>query len=843
MKRYTNITLLWLLILLSINLSAQTTNSDRLQSAKNNDAQTVEAKADIINIDKVNKEITSTQELIILLESYVTVNQWANIDSAFSKMEVFLQQEAEDFEALDQATLSKFFLENLRLAWGSYQRSIQVWKTKLENNLSKSVDYSEKLHEKSIILNNFIVQAQDNNLHALVEQMKNEQRYIDSISTKLNTNQQILLSLQARVDNKNLLCNRVLTKINKLESTLIGQTFKKTQGPIWEITLKNTIQDGLLCSLKRAYRNNYKSMSYYASNLSNGMGQYILLALLIMFSILFIRKTYISKGFTHETPGHAGIERVLIKHPGIIIFTFLATLWTYSFPFIPMLFSDFLLFILLLFIGIILKQFMNLLGLRVLKTLIFLIFLNILEALAWYLGDYSRLYLMMETLVGIILVLPFYKLYTDKSSVKEIRILRYTRVFFPIILSLYVVSFIANLLGFINLTVLFIKIGIRTAAITTIAFGYARILENISLATLSILDTRFPDILIKYEIVIKKRINLSIRIIIIYLWIEALLRVFEIKLFLHSLIGDIFSSEASVGSISFSLNDVLSFTGILIITYLIVTFIKTIIEEEILRKIKLPRGIPAAISMTLRISIVTLGILFAISSTGINMSSFGMIAGALGVGIGFGLQNIVQNFISGLILIFERPIQVGDTVEVDNLMGKVKDIGVRASNVVTYDGAEVVVPNSNLIANNLINWTLSDSRKRVEINVGAAYGSNPNEILEILFKVANNHPDVVKNPEPRALFDGFGDSSLDFRLLFWVNFELGLSAKSDVLVGIYNAFAKHNIEIPFPQVDLHVKDIAKEEPIAPKVPKFEKKENPKGTKKESIIEADDDGSN
>jgi small-conductance mechanosensitive channel len=176
-------------------------------------------------------------------------------------------------------------------------------------------------------------------------------------------------------------------------------------------------------------------------------------------------------------------------------------------------------------------------------------------------------------------------------------------------------------------------------------------------------------------------------------------------------------------------------------------------------------------------------------------------------------------------------------------MGKVKDIGVRASNVVTYDGAEVVVPNSNLIANNLINWTLSDSRKRVEINVGTAYGSNPNEVLEILFKVANNHPDVVKNPEPRALFDGFGDSSLDFRLLFWINFELGLSAKSDVLVGIYNAFAEHNIEIPFPQVDLHVKDIVKEEPIAPIVPQSEEKEIPNDTKKESIIEADDDGSN
>ena len=479
-------------------------------------------------------------------------------------------------------------------------------------------------------------------------------------------------------------------------------------------------------------------------------------------------------------------------------------------------------------------------GIKVLKVLLFLVFLNILEVAVWYLGDYARIYLFFETLIGIILVLPFIKFFIKKNSDNNMRIIRFAKIFLPIILVLYLTAFLANIFGFNNLTVILIKIGIRSAAITTIAFGYQRILENISLASLSILDNKFPNILLKYEAIIKKRLKLGIKILVIYLWTESILRVFEVKNFVHAFIGGIFSSEASVGSISFSLNDIILFTGILFITYYIVHFIKTIIEEEILRKIKLPRGIPAAISMILRISIVTLGILFAISSTGIDMSSFGMIAGALGVGIGFGLQNIVQNFISGLILIFERPIQVGDTVEVDNLMGKVKDIGVRASNVITYDGAEVVVPNSNLISNNLINWTLSDSRKRVEIKVGTAYGSDPNQVLEILFKVANNHPDIVKNPEPRALFDGFGDSSLDFRLLFWVSFELGLGAKSDVLIGIYNALAENGIEIPFPQVDLHVRDIVKEEPIAAKTPKAQTQEEKQETSNKPLIESDGD---
>ena len=184
-------------------------------------------------------------------------------------------------------------------------------------------------------------------------------------------------------------------------------------------------------------------------------------------------------------------------------------------------------------------------------------------------------------------------------------------------------------------------------------------------------------------------------------------------------------------------------------------------------------------------------------------------AGALGLGIGFGLQTVISNFISGLILIFERPILPGDTVEVNNLLGTVNRIGIRSSNIRTFDGAEVVVPNNNLIANELINWTLSDNIKRVEIIVGTTYGSDPNEILKILFNVASQNEDALKTPLPLALFSEFGDSSLNFRLLFWVPYELGLQAKSDVSIAIYNRFKELGIEIPFPQQDVYIKDLPK----------------------------------
>ena len=196
----------------------------------------------------------------------------------------------------------------------------------------------------------------------------------------------------------------------------------------------------------------------------------------------------------------------------------------------------------------------------------------------------------------------------------------------------------------------------------------------------------------------------------------------------------------------------------------------------------------------------------ALGALNVDLSKFNLMAGALGLGIGFGLQTVISNFVSGLILVFERPILPGDTVEVNNLLGTVNKIGVRSSSISTFDGAEVIVPNNNLIANDLINWTLSDNIRRVEVLIGTAYSSDPNEVLKILIEVANDNNDVLKEPEVRALFSEFGDNSLNFRLRFWVPYELGLVVKSDISLAIYNKFKEIGIEIHFPQQDIYIKE-------------------------------------
>jgi potassium efflux system protein len=201
--------------------------------------------------------------------------------------------------------------------------------------------------------------------------------------------------------------------------------------------------------------------------------------------------------------------------------------------------------------------------------------------------------------------------------------------------------------------------------------------------------------------------------------------------------------------------------------------------------------------------------MFALAAAGIDLSSLTVIAGDLGVGIGFGLQNVVGNFVSGLILLFERPVQVGDAVQLADLSGEIRRIGIRASVVHTWDGAEVIVPNGMLVSDRVTNWTLSSKQRRLDLEVGVAYGTDAQRVLDLLLEVAGAHPDVLANPAPIAFFLAFGESALEFRLMVWIpDFYQRNQARSALNVAIQHALAEAGIEVPFPQRDLHLRTLS-----------------------------------
>lgn len=209
--------------------------------------------------------------------------------------------------------------------------------------------------------------------------------------------------------------------------------------------------------------------------------------------------------------------------------------------------------------------------------------------------------------------------------------------------------------------------------------------------------------------------------------------------------------------------------------------------------------------LIIKIGIFATGFIIAVAASGFPMDKITIIISAFGIGIGFGLQNIVNNLVSGLILAFEKPVQVGDLIEVDNRSGRITDIGIRSSRISTSDGAEVIIPNGDLIARHVINWTLSNDNRRVELIIGVAYGSDIAQVKGILSNILCNRDDIMTDPQPLVFVHNLSENSVDFRMLFWAaDIGFWLQLKSKVLTDIYNALNEAGIAIPFPQKDVYL---------------------------------------
>jgi small-conductance mechanosensitive channel len=257
---------------------------------------------------------------------------------------------------------------------------------------------------------------------------------------------------------------------------------------------------------------------------------------------------------------------------------------------------------------------------------------------------------------------------------------------------------------------------------------------------------------------------------------------------------------------------ILMVAGVFVVEY----FVRRYLLMRLLGRTRLQNSLQYAISRIVGYGVITLGLFIALQTVGINLSSLAIFAGAIGVGVGFGLQNIVSNFMSGLIILAERPIAVGDFVEVGGVGGRVTEINLRRTTVVTNDNISIIVPNSDFISNTVTNFSHGDPKVRVRLPIGIAYGSDVQKFKLGMVDVARANPDVLPKPDPDVFFTGFGDNSLNFELAVWADDQafLPLRFKSGLYYAIEAKLRELSIEIPFPQRDLHIRSSTHPLPVA-----------------------------
>ncbi|MBD3184507.1 mechanosensitive ion channel [Candidatus Poribacteria bacterium] len=267
--------------------------------------------------------------------------------------------------------------------------------------------------------------------------------------------------------------------------------------------------------------------------------------------------------------------------------------------------------------------------------------------------------------------------------------------------------------------------------------------------------------------------------------------IFEIKLF-------------PLGEKPITLAIIIELILVLLGFLLISKLVRRILKKRILPRFKMADGAQFVIQRIIHYILMVIGFLFAINLVGIQLNSLTVIFGLVGVGIAFGLQNITSNFVSGIILLFERPVSVGDYIDVGDTSGVVESIDMRSTTIITLDNITLIVPNSKFIEDTVTNWSVGDPKVRIKIPVGVAYGSDTELVTKLLLEVAEKHTEVLDNPKPDVLFSEFGDSSLNFILRTWIiSPRRKLPITSDLNYAIDKAFRDHDVTIPFPQRDVH----------------------------------------
>jgi len=711
----------------------------------------------------------------------------------------------------NQDEFSLLEVDNYKKQWEANQEKANQWKIKIQDRVKT---LNDNLFNVNVLIKEWLLTYKQALASGVPDKVLTSVSEIvielKDLAQDIKKEQNKTLAMQNNITKVLLTIDQTLTNLNKIYDKLQSDYLRQDSPPLWE-TRDSTIHlQSTELLVSQAMETNRKSVEIFIGDNKNTMIVHVVILILIWGMLFLLNKNLDKLDESIETAMSKeklmAAKKIISKNViSALVITIFLSLWLYP-PMVTSIAKTFQLIYIIIAI-IILPGFTEKKIKPFLYAILILFFINLFHVMIPGKTIFTRFVLLIENIFVAWLLVKFYKPAKEITTSVKAEHWSIFIFFIPVFLFLVAASFIGNLLGYVNISILMIN-AVINALINFIIVVLAVMVFS---ATFSIL-IRMPFLLKSNMIrnhfkIIETRIHQIIRFLGIWLWLKAILTDLGLYENIYDWFAGLFSISWEVGKTTIDLGGIINFFLIIIITYYVTRFIKAILNEEVFPRIRLPRGVPGAITMITGYFIAGYGIFLAIAAMGVDLGKFGLLAGALGVGIGFGLQGIVANFIAGLVLAFERPIQVGDTIEVNNMMGDVTNIGVRSSSIRTFDGTEVIIPNSTLITNDVINYTLSDRKKRRDINVGVAYGSDPHQVMEIIKKVANENPNVLKTPAPWALFDGFGESSLNFRIRIWTTMDTGMTTKSDVTIAIYDALKEAGIEIPFPQHDLHLRSI------------------------------------
>lgn len=748
-------------------------------------------------------ELQRTKESIS--KDFKVVTICAVNDSMLSVIDTLLLND----EKIELESQSTRYLSNKVINWKKYSESLGKEISFFTDALKTLGNYSDKINNDKLLWESTRKDLTGGETEAAilkrVDQLLLE---IEQVKNFITTKQDSLLVSLSKTTESSLLVDEFINKVDQVYTEKKKEIFVQNEPSIFSIDYSNPRKTSFIEPVRNFYNTEVKDMiAFISKKVSNLIIQIIFLILLVLLFI-WIKNKLNSSEFTSTSFYRSMLVKIMSRSISAAI-TLGVFIFALLFPDRPELLKDIITLLIILPVVLIGKTFVDkrfhnylyLFGVLMILDTVYIVFPTD--------NLYYILILLIASIIEIYVLWQLIRYYYHNPYPKH-----FINALIIIILlaniSSSILGFTGLLYGSTTLAELTIHLPINNAFSGLLIFSIIIIINGLVSFAVENPWFRKLNVIRIYGKVIKKWVISIINICFSIMWLLMVLTQVNAKRYVvDSLIG-ILTREIKLGEVEFTLGSILMFIVVIWLSIIISRIIRTLLEYDILDKFHMSKGVPHTIALMVRYSIITIGVLLAVTAAGFPISSLTVLAGAFGVGIGFGLQNIFNNIVSGFILLFERPIQIGDTIEVGELIGEVKSIGIRSSNVKTIEGADVIVPNGQLISNEVVNWTLSDQRRRIEVTAGVAYGSDPHKVKDLFEKVLKNHKDILDDPSPSVFFQGLGDSSLDFRLLFWTsNYPEWIRIRSDIVFGVHDILTEEGISIPYPQMDLHLRSIDK----------------------------------
>ena len=633
----------------------------------------------------------------------------------------------------------------------------------------------------------------------VASRIENVRHYIDSTRSILNDSLSSSLALLNQVADLKLIIESSLNEISDLQKMELGRSLLTREKSIFRVKSRT---DSVYF---QGDRNFLLTMGIQDTKVYLQSEWPTLILLLLTFFGLLVAFIYLRRGHASVTPEEGQDqwyrEKVLARPVATaFVFTMLLALWWL--PTRPVFMRE---IFVILFIIPFLPLFSSLAFKAIRLGLVYLFVLLLYNILNDYLQP-GVLYLRISSLLESLALFSFHiyfflaKKRLDKEKMKSHFFYQLLNTIQPIYFFITLLAVVANIIGYWNYAEL-VNEAVLLSLILLLLFatGFFSLMTVIHY----FFRTKAADrslVLRESKTGIYKWLLRYLRIGTANLWVYYTMRLFYLWDPFIAGANKVLDIGYTFGALELSIRDILSFVLVVYLSWLLSFIIRNLLEIELFGRLKMPRGVPKAISSLTQYFLITLGFLLALSAAGFSMQNLGLLAGALGVGIGFGLQNIVNNFISGLILAFERPVTVGDIIIVAGHEGEVQKIGIRASVVKQYDGSEVIVPNSDLISNRVINWTLAQYNRRMILTIHTHLDTDTDQVLKIMKDAAYQVKHVLKKPEAKAYFHGVKDKQFEFALFYWASGNI-LDCKSLVNQQVQKALKEAGIEFVMP---LHV---------------------------------------